>query len=51
MEVFFSSSTPGPGSAVEKSIEKTKEREKIKSLALSSHTCEETREPGRAFSC
>lgn len=51
MEVLFSSSTPGPSSEVEESIGKSKENKKIKSLALSSHTCEETREPGRAFSC
>jgi len=51
MEKIFSSSTPGPGSGMKENVEKSKEREKIKSLALSSHTCEETREPGRAFSC
>lgn len=54
MEMFFSSS-PGPGSVTEESIVKSKESEKKKkkkkSLAFSSHTCEETREPGRAFSC
>lgn len=50
MEMFFSS-TPGPGSAMEESVEKGKKDEKIKSLALSSHTCKESREPGRAFSC
>lgn len=51
MEMFFSSATPGPGSVTGENVEKGKEREKIKNLALSSHTCEETREPGRAFLC
>lgn len=30
MEMFFSSSTPGPGSAMEESVEKSKGSEKIK---------------------
>lgn len=51
MEAFFSSSTPGPGSAMGENVEKSEEREKIKSLALNSHTCKETQEPGRAFLC
>lgn len=48
MEMFFSS-IPGP--AMEENVEKSKESRKIKSLALSSHRCEETQEPGRAFLC
>lgn len=52
MEMSLFSSTPGPGLVMGENVEKSKEREKIKkSLALSSHTCKETREPGRAFLC
>lgn len=37
MEMFFSASTAGPGSAMEESIEKGRESKKIKSLLAPTH--------------
>lgn len=39
MEIFYSPSTLGTGSAAEASIEKREESKKIRSLAVRSHTC------------